>query len=361
MGQLTGNSGAAVSGANVGKILGLESDLIRRVASEYRQKDDELKAAAESGEYLASSKVGKVQAHRRRVNVMRRKIAEVEAQKAVAAEEVASCAEKLATGNTTHRKAVLYNQRVSAAIAKAAAEAASSDKQAELARLRELISLNESLKQQEATFKATCGRQRAALKAMAVSLAAAREGSDEALRMSEIERKHAEMLKQYTRLKSYLAVKNQEMSRMGRLIDDVPGRLELIQYERRFVELYEQVAAKLDETRKHFSTYNALDQKRTYIQKEDSLVTSISSNFSSAMASKTGRVQYLNQCGSILGTLQATLQAERSKLESQVKLRDAAAGEQQKLIESQRLYFRALKVFQEECDKNEALSAQIAK
>lgn len=58
------------------------------------------------------------------------------------------------------------------------------------------------------------------------------------------------------------------MARVGRQIDDVPSRSELIQYERRFVELYEQVADKLDETRKYFSTYNALDQKRTYIQKE---------------------------------------------------------------------------------------------
>jgi hypothetical protein len=63
-------------------------------------------------------------------------------------------------------------------------------------------------------------------------------------------------------------VKNQEMAQVGRMIDDVPSRSELIQYERRFVELYEQVSDKLDETRKHFSTYNALDQKRTYIHKE---------------------------------------------------------------------------------------------
>lgn len=61
------------------------------------------------------------------------------------------------------------------------------------------------------------------------------------------------------------------MAQVGRMIDDVPSRSELIQYERRFVELYEQVSDKLDETRKHFSTYNALDQKRTYIQKEVSL------------------------------------------------------------------------------------------
>jgi hypothetical protein len=40
-------------GADQGKILGLEGDAIRKVTSEYKQREDSLRAAAESGEYLA--------------------------------------------------------------------------------------------------------------------------------------------------------------------------------------------------------------------------------------------------------------------------------------------------------------------
>jgi hypothetical protein len=36
-----------------GKILGLEGDAIRKVTSEYKQREDTLRAATESGEYLA--------------------------------------------------------------------------------------------------------------------------------------------------------------------------------------------------------------------------------------------------------------------------------------------------------------------
>jgi hypothetical protein len=63
-----------------------------------------------------------------------------------------------------------------------------------------LIALNESLKQQEAQFKAACGRQRGQLKETEAALRAAQD-SEESKRLGEIERRHGEMLKQYTRLK----------------------------------------------------------------------------------------------------------------------------------------------------------------
>jgi hypothetical protein len=45
----------------------------------------------------------------------------------------------------------------------------------------------------------------------------------------------------YNRLRGLLAQTNLELARNIRIIDDVPTRTELIQYERRFVELYQQV------------------------------------------------------------------------------------------------------------------------
>ncbi len=65
-------------------------------------------------------------------------------------------------------------------------------------------------------------------------------------------------------MQSYLAVKNQEMARVGRMIDDVPARSELIQYERRFVELYEQISAKVPAHPQPLSRVGATDPCRTW-------------------------------------------------------------------------------------------------
>ena len=61
---------------------------------------------------------------------------------------------------------------------------------------------------------------------------------------------------------------NLEVAASSRIIDDVPTRTELIQYERRFAELYQQVAWKLEETRKYYDQYNTLESTHSYIQKE---------------------------------------------------------------------------------------------
>lgn len=65
-----------------------------------------------------------------------------------------------------------------------------------------------------------------------------------------------------------LAEVNLEVALSVRTIDDTPTRTELIQYERRFVELYQQVTWKLDETRKYYDMYNTLDTTLSFLQKE---------------------------------------------------------------------------------------------
>lgn len=65
-----------------------------------------------------------------------------------------------------------------------------------------------------------------------------------------------------------MAETNLEVANAIRTIDDIPTRTELIQYERRFVELYQQVAWKLEETRKYYDIYNTLDTSLGFLQKE---------------------------------------------------------------------------------------------
>lgn len=76
------------------------------------------------------------------------------------------------------------------------------------------------------------------------------------------------MTTKYNRLRQLLAETNLEIANTSRAIDDVPTRTELIQYERRFGELYQQVSWKLDETRKYFALYNTLESTLGHLQRE---------------------------------------------------------------------------------------------
>ena len=120
-----------------------------------------------------------------------------------------------------------------------------SDKKADLQKLKELVLLNESLKGQESEFKASCKQQLALLQEQLQAATASKEQDEEedghTARMAEIEDLHEKVTSKHAQMRQLLAGWNLKIASKSRLIDDVPTRTELIQYERRFAELYDQV------------------------------------------------------------------------------------------------------------------------
>lgn len=136
----------------------------------------------------------------------------------------------------------------------------------------------------------------------------------------------------YDKFRHFLSQKNQDIARLSRAIDDVPTRSELIQYERRFVELYDQVARKLDETRKYYTTYNMLVSCKDLLTKEEKLISSISSQFAPSMRSKGGTKAFVSKCAQIVEGLQGTLQQQEATLQSKEMVRDAKQAAYQALV-----------------------------
>ncbi|KAK9101846.1 hypothetical protein Sjap_019100 [Stephania japonica] len=77
--------------------------------------------------------------------------------------------------------------------------------------------------------------------------------------------------------KRELAAKVRAVLSLKRQLADMPSQSELIQYERRFSELYAQIQDRLCQTRKFYATYNALVEIKELMLKETSLLNSLSS------------------------------------------------------------------------------------
>ena len=136
-------------------------------------------------------------------------------------------------------------------------------------------------------------------------------------RLAQIEGMHAEVLAKHSKLRLLLAHKSLGIATKARHIDDVPTRTELLQYERRFVELYEQVAAKLEETRKYYDTYNVLEQKRNFLQMEVDQIKSIHDNFSNAFqGGAKSQTQFIVNMGNVIKGLDGTKGKITAKLTS---------------------------------------------
>jgi len=226
----------------------------------------------------------------------------------------------------------------------------------DLDRLRALVVLNESFKQQEAKFKESCKAQRNTLVAkIEATVPGSDQSSEEEERLRQIEEVYEKDLAKFTRVRQMLAEKNRQVAFVQRRIEEVPTRTELTQYERRFVELYEQVASKLDETRKYFDTFNNLTDRRTFYGQELDLMNQIYNQYTQIAGDKGKKENYIREMTRIKGDIEVSVGKIRNKVEVSTASRDTLHDRYNALQEQQRAYFKACREFQEECDKNEYL------
>lgn len=357
-----GEAKAGVSGASLGAFVDLQSEELRRAAADYAVREEELRALAESGGLMANTKMGRAAAHGRRVAALQKRIDSAGDAKRDAEASLAAAGAQVDALKASLAKVRRLNGRAEAEISKldAQVEALPAEERATLKKLFDAYTRTEALRDQEARFKASCKVHLAELTARLQELRAAAESGEAARQLAEMTAIHAEAAARLERARAAVAARTREVDRLARAIDEIPSRTELVQYERRFGELADEVAEKLDETRKYYAVYNSLARKRDYIGKEDNLVTSMLANFAS-LKSKTARQGYLDQCAGIITTIEESLSKQNAVVDGKRAARDAKAAEVQRLVDAQRSYFKAVKEFQEECDRNDALVRAIAR
>ncbi|XP_057395420.1 coiled-coil domain-containing protein 93 isoform X1 [Balaenoptera acutorostrata] len=357
-----------LTASSVGQIVGLCSAEIKQIVSEYAEKQSEL-SAEESPEKLGTS-----QLHRHKVISLNKQIL----QKTKQLEELQASHSDLQARYEEKKKTLTelksYGEKLDkeqAALEKVEAKADPGI----LQNLRALVAMNENLKSQEQEFKAHCREEMARLQQDIEALKAERAPGREEKTLSGGEQHgaltpamthHEDLDSRYNMEKEKLykirllqARRNREIAILHRRIDEVPSRAELIQYQKRFIELYRQISAVHKETKQFFTLYNTLDDKKVYLEKEISLLNSVHENFSQAMASPASRDQFLRQMEQIVeGIKQNRMKMEKKKQENKMR-RDQLNDQYLELLEKQRLYFKTVKEFKEEGRKNEVLLSKV--
>ncbi len=364
-GQLFASSGEAkVSGSAIGEIVGMRADDIREATAAYQE---ELKRAGggvgggngeDFGLVLSAKDAKKVEEvkHSRLVEAFKRRLAEAERlveSRRAPLEDVEARVQ--AIEEALRAKEELIRQ-IAEETKKVEEIENDAEKQEIIARLRSLVVMNESLKKQEQQFKAMCRDERQRLLDMIQTYDSA-NGDEELEKMLEIERIYEGDMVKLHKLRQMLAKKNQEIAKTNRLIDEIPTRAELLQFERRFVELYELMSEKFIETRKYYDLYNTLTTSYEYLQNELVILESIIKNFPVGMQSKAGQDAMLQQFGLMWNGVEASSKSVHEKLNNEQKNHEVLMTKHAKLVEKQRAYFKLVKEFQEECTLNEKLSA----
>ena len=230
-----------------------------------------------------------------------------------------------------------------------------------LKELHALVAKVDALKEQQKEFKAKCKEEYAAMEAKrAAQLSGG--GDDDDRRVAEIEKlydaEHAKVLQ----MRRLAGQKGRQIAALQRQVDEIPNRAELLQYERRFRELYAMIAQKGDETRKYYAMYNVLEEKKTYVTKEISLINSIHENFTKVMAEKAAaREKLAESVDSTVKSVQATRAKTQARVDDELAAKAALQAKYDKLLGQQRKYFKLVKELKEAYQKQAEAEDDAAK
>lgn len=168
--------------------------------------------------------------------------------------------------------------------------------------VEKLVKKNEELKKDEAKMKDEFKQE---LQKLQMDI----EQSQQITPDEDVQESQKLLQTEISKLKSLrlqLAKKNRSSVSIQRQLDNIPDRTELGQYQRRFLELYNQVSSKHRETKQFYTLYNTLDDTKLYLEKELSLLNSIYENYNASTMSQNSKDEFMKQFENIIDGIKQT-------------------------------------------------------
>eukprot|EP00730_Choanoeca_flexa_P013648 TRINITY_DN5556_c0_g2_i1.p1 TRINITY_DN5556_c0_g2~~TRINITY_DN5556_c0_g2_i1.p1 ORF type:complete len:613 (+),score=207.05 TRINITY_DN5556_c0_g2_i1:119-1957(+) len=351
LGKMTQAGEGDVDKSRIGSIL--ETDAISKLTEEYQAHAAQQAAADDSRKGGAVAHKRAVSTLTKQLEAVESELATVQAQRDVAAQEHAQAQQQL--------DQALEKQIELDAEARRLDEAEGDENNKPIiAKLRHLLDNHDGIKQQLADFKTTCGSEMERLTQQIDQLKSQGVEHIDDERAKAVRAQFEEESAKLDKARVIVGRRNRKIAYLERKLDSVPSRGELKQYQRRFVELYEQINAKHRETQDYYALYNTLADTLTYSKKEHSLLESISETFPKAMQSSGNRKQFLEQLSNIvegINTNKAKLQEQHEAARSN---RDALSESFLDLVEQERLYHKKVKEYEKDMAKNAELEKRVA-
>jgi len=200
-----------ISAAFVGSIVGAQSEEIHRLAEDYERKRNEL---------IENSTDRKEAMLRNKIELKKKDLADIKQNELDLGEKIDLIKEKIN----------IVKDRQQSFIPNA------DETEEERVEKQNAIEMFDILKKQKSDFKQFCREEKTRLEKQIEEIANQTDTEDE----NEVETEVQIYEEKHSKLKTQLADLNKNCAKMQRKFDDIPTRAELSQYQKRFIELYNQ-------------------------------------------------------------------------------------------------------------------------
>ncbi|TRY75887.1 hypothetical protein TCAL_16847 [Tigriopus californicus] len=226
-----------------------------------------------------------------------------------------------------------------------------------LKRLQKLVKLNEELKARESSFKASC---KGALKDLQSQNEELRARLTQSLDQNhQDEGQLSQRIQELSALRSTVAEKVRMISILERQVDDVPSAYELAQYQKRFLELDNQMADEYSQTQQFYTLFNTLESQRSFMSKEVSMLTSIAEGLPKMGKNAVQRDHFLRQLEALLREVEQSKRGVEDFGREEELAKMKAQTEVHSLLEIQRQYAILVRDFRDAMKRNASLKHRV--
>lgn len=352
-----------VSAARLSKMAALATDEVNAAAADAAAAAEALAADAASGALLASSKLGAAAAAARAASQAQQSAARAEEQASSLESAVADASAAAVSAEAELADVKARMAKLKQGLEAMDAAARDSGQYSLYVKLKRMLCAESALDVQLKEFKAAARTQMAELQAEQAALQAAQNADEDSPEMQAAraqEEAHTAATTHVTKLKAMLGRRNREIARLSRVIDSVPSRQEVLQYQKRIIELYTLMAEQLDELRGLTTSYNELASRQNYIARQEALLASVADQFEGAMKRKSSRAAIVEKMADLVQSVQAAHTQQLTTQAGHSAERESVAAEVEKLMSMQRMYDRVTRDITRESERlaQHASSAQ---
>ena len=239
----------------------------------------------------------------------------------------------------------------------------SSVKEHEIRIVTGLIDEKARLNDEKAQLRKTCRDEKAKLEQELERMRKRREEMEreeaaEILRQidAEFDQEHNKLLEQ----RKQIADVNRNITVIQRRMENCPSKIEITQFHKRLVELFDNLNLKSEENRRYVNLYNTVMETRRLFRQQTDYMKEINDSYKSCKQKKEKEVLLHN----IQNVLKIIDQSISQSTESLTKLRVDSQRVQAQYNESimrEKDHFRRIKEFEDECDKNDELRSKLKK
>ena len=257
-------------------------------------------------------------------------------------------------------KVTAYNDKCETETKSLMESVADPGQRASVERVMALIKRASSTKADEKEFKAECKKRMLELKDEIERGGEHTLTEEERAQIEEVDATHRREREKFEGERAMLNKRSRAVALLRRKLEDIPTRPELIQYERRFEELYDTVQAKLKETRKYFAAYNVLADTKKYLRKEISLLNSVQQQVAPALETLSGKSSLVTALAAIQDGVTANIKLVDAKLKSERDAEAECRARHDDAVRLQRQYVALVKELRDAVARERELSAALA-